>query len=335
MMKYFKYFFFIFLFYLVVTSSTLIKESTINSLILWITIIVPSLFPVFIVTDLLINSGLANKISEFFSPVLKRLFNISKKSCFVIVLSMFSGNPTNARLLKKLLDNNEISTQEGNYILSFTSFANPIFVYNVFGLTFFRNYSIGIILLLAHYTSNFIIGFVTRPNECYQNDDEITVKIPLTESVTKNVNIMLNIAGYIVLLNIIKELLVNLKPISFLSSYPRLNLLFTSIFEFVSGIKNISTSDNDMMFAVALAAFVLSFAGIAIQLQVYSLIHYYLDFKYYFFVRIVQGLLSFLITIFAFEFIYVDTVTVFKSSYSYIIIILVLMIIFKQKKSYR
>ncbi|XMB66251.1 hypothetical protein RI065_08085 [Mycoplasmatota bacterium zrk1] len=324
-MKYLKYFLFCFLFYLIIISPSEIKENVSSSLILWVNYILPILFPVFIVTDLIIQNDLTNKIGSFLSPLFSFLFNISKKSSVIIILSIFAGNPSSARILKNLIEKDEISIAEANYILSFTSFANPIFIYNVFGIAFFKNYTVGLILLISHYSSNFIIALFNRPKEKFTSNSDDIKSTNIVESISKNIQVVLNIAGFIVFINVIKLVLTEFIQNKTTIIY----LIINGMFEFVSGIQYIAASNEDLKLLVGLASFTLGFAGIAIHLQVYSLIYEKLSYMKYLIARFVQGILSFFITLLIFNFFYIEAVTVTKNYYSLIYLFLVLLLIRK------
>ena len=52
--------------------------------------------------------------------------------------------------------------EEANKLIRFTHFSNPLFIINVIGTIIIGNKTLGILVLLSHYLSNFIIGFIYR-----------------------------------------------------------------------------------------------------------------------------------------------------------------------------
>jgi len=278
-------------------------------------------------TDLIISNSLTTKISDAISPLFSILFNVNKRSSVIIVLSIFAGNPSSARLLKRLIENDEISISEASYLLSFTSFANPIFIYNVFGLAFFSNYSVGFILLISHYASNLLIGVITRPKNKFDISSAQIQSINIVESITKNVQVILNIGGFIVFVNIIKMLVSDYlkNPDSLLF------LIVNGSFEFVSGIQSVADADISLKAAVVVASFILGFGGIAIHLQVYSLIYEHLSYMRFLIARIAQGLISSIITFLIFNLIYTDAIQVSTKHYSYLLLIPFLILFIKKR----
>ena len=61
----------------------------------------PTLFPFFIISDLLINYGFVEIASKLFTPLMK-FFKIKKECACIFVLSLFSGFPSNSKYAKEL-----------------------------------------------------------------------------------------------------------------------------------------------------------------------------------------------------------------------------------------
>jgi len=145
----------------------LIKKSVVYASImyalnLWVKNLIPALFPFFIISDILINYNITNYIPKIIKNFCKYIFNITDNMLTILILSMISGFPSNARNTRILYDSNGISLDEANHILIFSHFANPIFILTTIAIFFFHNNKVGIILIISHYVSNFILGLVFR-----------------------------------------------------------------------------------------------------------------------------------------------------------------------------
>ena len=80
----------------------------------------------------------------------------------ILILSIISGFPSNARNTRTLYDKGVITLDEANHILIFSHFSNPLFILTTIAIFFFNNAKIGIILLISHYLSNLILGILFR-----------------------------------------------------------------------------------------------------------------------------------------------------------------------------
>ena len=120
-----------------ITNNTYIKEQVIYSFNIWITKIIPSLFPTFIIVDLLYNSNIPYYINKYLHI-----------NCLYI-LSIISGSPSNAYILNKYKE--DITKQ-----LSITKYTSPIFTYTYLKAIF--NHKIALLLLFTNILSNIILS---------------------------------------------------------------------------------------------------------------------------------------------------------------------------------
>ena len=97
-----------------------VQASILASCNLFITKIFPSLFPMFILTDLLIYLQLPELLAKIFGKLFKKIFHTSPYGSFMFFTSLFSGTPANAYILKNLVKENKLTIDEANYIFSFS-----------------------------------------------------------------------------------------------------------------------------------------------------------------------------------------------------------------------
>ena len=72
----------------------LIIESGISSINIFKTKLFPSIFPFFLLANLILELGFANKISEKLNLIVKKLFHVAGISSFIIIISIISGFPS-------------------------------------------------------------------------------------------------------------------------------------------------------------------------------------------------------------------------------------------------
>ena len=108
------------------------------SLDIWVNNLIPSLFPMFILSDILITYDFVKYIPKWFINIFSYLFNIKKECTLVFFLSMLSGFPSNSKNIRKLYDMNIINSKEASHMLMFTHFSNPLFILGTLSI-FFRS----------------------------------------------------------------------------------------------------------------------------------------------------------------------------------------------------
>ena len=122
--------------------------------------IIPNLLPFLIISKLLINYGFIDMCYNIFNPITKKLFKINGNASFIFIMSMLTGFPSSSKYTKDLYLNNRITLNTASKVLMFTHFSNPLFIIGT--ISNFINYNVALIILLAHYLGNIIIGLIFR-----------------------------------------------------------------------------------------------------------------------------------------------------------------------------
>ena len=152
----------LFVLYQVIVKKELVYNSISYALSIWVKNLIPTLFPFFIISDILINYNFTEYIPQIFRKMCQFLFKITDNMITILMLSVVSGFPSNARNTRILYDKGEITVDEANHILIFSHFANPLFILTTVSVFFLGNKNVGWILLVSHYLSNFIMGIMFR-----------------------------------------------------------------------------------------------------------------------------------------------------------------------------
>ena len=250
---------------------SLIYASVIDALNLWTDNLIPALFPFFIISDILINYNITNYIPKFIKKICKVIFNITDNMLTVLLLSMISGFPSNARNTRTLYDVGMISLEEANHILIFSHFANPVFVLTIVGIFFLHSEKLGIILLLSHYISNFLLGIFFRNK--FKHNSNLCSSLNNTEnfgnifivSIKKAIDTTLMICGIIVTFSMLAAILIN---IANLSNYNE--MIVKGLFEITIGVRALSNLDISIRYKLVIVSCFLAFGGISVHVQVLS-----------------------------------------------------------------
>lgn len=97
-----------------------------KGLTLWANSVVPSLFPFFVATELLMNTNIINILGKFFNKIMKPIFNISGEGAFCFIMGLISGYPVGAKIACNFRENNICSKEECERLLSFTNNSRSI-----------------------------------------------------------------------------------------------------------------------------------------------------------------------------------------------------------------
>lgn len=276
------------------------------SLNIWITSLLPALFPFFIVSDILINYDVIKYFPKVIRNSIKYLFNVSDNGLVIILLSMLSGFPSNARNIKNMYLDKKITKEDGEHLLYFTHFSNPMFILGTIPLILNSN-KISKYILISHYLANIILGICLRKynrvndsNNSNYKEDKHNFGLVLTTSIRKSLDSVLCILGTLTVFLIISTLLINFFNLDNTSS-----LLVKSILELTSGLKELGSYNLLDKYLLIISSCILSFGGLSVHMQVINeLVDTDISYKNYFIGRILQVVLSleisYLISLFAF-----------------------------------
>ena len=294
-----------------------------SGLLLWANSVVPSLFPFFVATELLMHTNIIPLLGKMLNPYMIPLFHIRGEGAFAFIMGIISGYPVGAKIAVSLRQNNICSKEECERLLSFTNNSGPLFIIGTVGILMYGNSTIGLLLFITHLLACISVGLLfrywkkdtftfqktnsfsssqqTKKSVSFSNLGEI-----LAESITSSLSTILLIGGFVV---IFSSLISILKASGLLNG---LSLLITPIFQFLNidtnfiqglltGILEITNGINcissiaykKISLNIILTAFLLGFGGISILLQVWSILSKSdLSIKPYFYGKLLHGLFA-------------------------------------------
>lgn len=293
--------------YEILSESVTIMNAVSSSFQIWINNVVPSLFPFFVLSELLINYGFIELIGELFKPIFERLFKINGNAAFVFIMSLISGFPSNAKYAKELYLDKKLDYNEASKILMFSHFSNPLFILGTISITFLNNKTLGLIVMFSHYFSNIIIGLIFRnyyPSKITKDKFSLKKAISamhnkrinnkcrfgniISNSLSKTINTLLLILGVITTFLIITTIIDNNFRLSLLNK-----TLLSGFLEMTQGLKHVSLLNVSSNYKAILICFIISFGGLSVHTQILSIISdTKIKYKPFLLARIIHAIIS-------------------------------------------
>lgn len=246
---------------LFLVKSNLIVSSVNDSLDLFFSSVFPSLMPFFILIDVL-------NYFNYFASLSKIL---KFKYSDLILVSMVSGLPSNAKYLSTYIEKGLISKKDASILLGLSFFPNPMYVISVIGVMFFGNVYFGIKFLISLYLSSLIVFALNYKRFKYVKVESMRDKkgfvSMLSDSIIKNSKCLIIIFGNIFIFNIIVSLLNYVLPFDD-STISVINL----IFEMSSGIKKVSLLTIPINTKLIIASLGLGASGLSVISQALSIL---------------------------------------------------------------
>ena len=276
----------IFFCFQILTGSELTINTVSSALDIWKTSIFPSLFPFFIISELLIQYGFVELISELFKNIMQKTFKINGYASFVFIMSLISGFPSSAKYTRELYLNGKVNEFEATKLLTFTHFSNPLFILGTVSILFLKNKEIAYLILICHYISNIMIGLIFRnyyPSK--YNHEKISIKKAIlsmhkkrlensssfgkviSNAINNTIQTLLLVLGTITIFLIITAIIDNNISINFYYQ-----TILNGTIEMTQGLKYVSILNIPLKLKSTLATMFLSFGGISVHMQIISIL---------------------------------------------------------------
>lgn len=264
----------------VLINNKVVLESVKFSFSVWQNNIFPSLFPFFIIGNILISLGFPKILGELLKNITYKLFKINKNGAFIIILSMLSGFPSSAKYIKEMHLNGDLNEKEATKLLTFTHFSNPLFILGTISL-FIKDYKLSMPILICHYIGNLFVGLIYR-NYYISKKDNTKVNIKnsiksiksnkslgeiLSYSISSGINTLLLILGTISVFLILTSLINNIFNLNGINKS-----IINGLFEMTQGLKCLESINLPSNLKALLAVIILSFGGLSVHMQVITII---------------------------------------------------------------
>ena len=364
-MKIFYYVFSIIVFciasFCIISPSQMI-DSAKSGILLWSNIVLPSLFPFLILSDLIQKSAITVVFEKLLSKIMKPLFKLPGISSLALFLGMTGGYPIGAKITSDLRNDNSLTKTEAKRLIAFVNNSGPLFISGAIGIGLYKNASIGFLLLLSHYLASFLVGILFR---FYKKESHINtqknkaefniIKLSalgetLTNTVKKAISTVTVIGGFIVLFSIITTILEETGILLFISKLIIPNFdtnlsssIISGILEVTNGVNRIFQLESvDLTLKLIITSALIGFGGFSVHMQTLSVIsNSDIGSSTYFLGKSMQSIFSGLITFLLLNYtnfsslIYKPTFAATYNNYGFnkfistIIIIFVIVVVFK------
>ncbi|MBQ9685485.1 MAG: sporulation protein [Oscillospiraceae bacterium] len=248
-------------------------------------LIIPSLFPFFVLSSLLNSLGLPGILGKALAPFAMRLYGVSGAGASALLIGLTGGYPAGAGYIADMERNGAISRSEGERLLAFCNNAGPAFIIGTVGVGVFQSTRAGLLLYVVLIVSALLTGLFFR-NRSYVTElapvqlDSADSAAALSEAVRRSVGAVLNVCGFVLCFSVLLAVLDARGFISLLCGFLSAKLgwelhavhaLTTGLFELGSGagaMQGLPLAPETL----ALAAFLLGWGGISVYFQTQSVL---------------------------------------------------------------
>lgn len=252
-------------------------------------LIIPSLFPFFVISSLSVEIGLAEYAGIAFEGIMRRLFRLPGACAPAFTLGLIGGYPVGARTAIGIYQKKLCTKDEAERLLAFCNNSGPSFILGAVGAGIFGGSFAGILLYLSHVAASFIVGIIFRFYKCGKQAKKTSpctfvntsrLSEAFVESVKSSFLSILNICAFVIFFSVAIRMLylMNIIPMAaallggilspFGVTHAHAEGLITGFIEITSGLWSLSAASNSLSVRLAMAAFMLGWAGISVHCQV-------------------------------------------------------------------
>ncbi|OZV12869.1 sporulation integral membrane protein YlbJ [Tissierella sp. P1] len=308
----------------IITNPKLSLSSAASGIAVWFNIILPSLLPFFIISEILIGLGFVDFIGKLLQPLMRPIFNVPGEGAFPLTMSILSGYPVGAKLTSRLREERLITKDEGTRLICFTSTSGPLFMLGAVSIGMLNDSKLAPLIIVPHYLSVLVLGLlfsfyksnnrrpiISKKRNLFEEVQESyvtwiktkkSIGSLITKAVKESMDTIILIGGLVIFYSVIVEILFNME---FLNNiiYHLSNLLSIDIklikgiiigfFEVTIGCKNIVASQSSLITKILILNFTIGWSGFSVHSQAFSFINNTdINTKLYIVSKFLHGILS-------------------------------------------
>lgn len=258
--------------------------------------VLPSLFPFFVLSSLVIALGAADAFGHALEPMMRPLFSLGGAGASALALGLVGGYPVGARTVAELYRGGSLSKDEAERLLGFCNNAGPGFILGICGGAVLRSTRTGLYLYLIHVAAAVLVGAAMGRFRPARRTIAQAKRVPaqpkgfaaaFPSAVRDSFAAVWSVCGFVVLSAVVLRFVTLLLPASVEHTrwYP---LLLGSI-ELTNGVTALSAGRPDFV----LCAVLLGWGGSSVHAQTLSVLEGTdLSARWYFLGKILQAALS-------------------------------------------
>ena len=235
-------------------------------------VIVPSLFPFFVCSNLFCALRLEKPMEKALSRVMEPVFGVPGSGAAALFVGLTGGYPSGAQSVGALYASGSIDRQTAERLLLFCNNCGPAFIFGVVGRAVFGSGSAGLLLYLVHVAAALLPGFFARkkgstyerPSQSAEQAPPMSFSAALTESVKKSGQTALEICMFVTVFGVLGAMAqAALRPV-----LPDWALVIVSgLLELSGGAAALAEAAIPQGAKFVLASFFLAFGGLSVHAQ--------------------------------------------------------------------
>lgn len=254
---------------------------------LCVQVLIPTLFPFFVLTNLIVSCGYHHYVARLLQPIMAPLFKMPHVAATALTMGALGGYPMGAATTVALYDRGEIDTPTASRLLGFCNFAGPGYVFGVLGFGLFNSFWVGCALYSSHLMAGILVGISMnhrkKPEKARGKHHKIPPNQPfhnaLVSAIKTAFSTALTVCGFLIFFNIVIAFFQGWHlldyPIALLQqmgfSSQQAQGLLSGLMEMTTVVSWIRPASPDVL-TLSMLGFLLGWGGLCIYFQVSALV---------------------------------------------------------------
>lgn len=288
----------------------IVSEGAFNGLKIWVYNIIPFLFPMSILSNILLQYNFLYSLFGRMSFISNKIFK-NKFAMIPFFISFISGYPSGAMAVNIMVNNRRINEKEANYMVVFANNCSFQFIAGAVSFSMLGNFNLFKYIAIPHFIGAIILSFLLVKNESNltmnmkPKQKSIHFNEAFSTAIYKSITGILSVGGVIVIFSVFSNFFS--ESLASLNSHMSLNSNISDIIysllvgslEVTNGCSIISSSPLiPIEIKLTIINFLISFSGMSVIFQTMAVIN---DFEFnignYIFCKFIHGIISALICI--------------------------------------
>lgn len=267
----------IFLFLLALKNTEIAANGIKKGINLATNMLIPSLFPFLVISDLALAAGAADLATKLFARPARALFGLTANGTAVLMLGWLCGVPVGTVSATMMLKNGQLSKEEFERLLLFSNTPSTGFLIGAVGAALFASKEAGIMLFFITLCVSFITGLFLKciggdlpdpPSSPEEHQKKGLTPSHFTNAVQRGFFTLLQVTGFVLFFSAVTECITALGKN--LNLPPLVATVCAGLLEMTAGVSE-AVLCLPPASAFVLCAFFAGFSGLSICLQLFSI----------------------------------------------------------------
>lgn len=294
----------------------IVSEGAFKGLLIWINNIIPYLFPMSVLANILLQYNFLYSLFERLSFISIKILK-NKFALIPLFISFIAGYPSGAMTVNTMASCKRINNHEANYLTVFTNNCSFQFIAAAVSYSMLGHFYLYKYIIVPHLLGAILLSFLIKSEPTLNSSKRVYLApvpfhVAFSQALVKSVTSILSIGGVIVIFSVFSNFLNHI--LSAVAQAVNLNIatkdiiysLLVGSLELTNGCSIIASSGYvPIQIKLIIINFLISFSGMSVIFQTIAVTDSFeLDIRNYIFLKFVHGIISALISIIMYVIIY-------------------------------